>query len=401
MNRFRNNVINPLKSQIITYNPIRDVCRILGDSCLVLSPNMDQMTNDGNVTFGRRMRYYATFVFHLLVTIKYAILAIFDDSYTIAMFGESFHLLTNIYYCSRLCIAMSSAILPIKFLLVYFDEKYVPNMLLTISQFQTSLPFIRINNRKVSTKIWLMSKLYTRFRFPIKWIIIPATMFYCSTMAYTNSLIPVNLLTLAINSTIQCVWLINLIEVAFFGGVIFFLTMSMAQIRYNELIHLIKVNKVNGLIKVSHLYNQLVIDIKMCRRLFDPVIGIVYLTLPFTIGLLCQLIVDSNWLARVLAVIGLLVACTSNYIIYYMVSSICPMNKIIAKLLIPIQFDKRHKTRQMKLKIDSLIARLNKEFVGFYCLYAIKFTRMSFYQYILGISTTYLLVDGLVNTRQG
>ena len=42
------------------------------------------------------------------------------------------------------------------------------------------------------------------------------------------------------------------------------------------------------------------------------------------------------------------------------------MNKKIVKLLHPIQIDKRFKTRLMRLKIDSLIARLNKEFVGFY-----------------------------------
>ena len=123
----------------------------------------------------------------------------------------------------------------------------------------------------------------------------------------------------------------------------------------------------------------------MCR-LFDPIIGIINLMVPFPIVLLYQLIIDSHWLPRFLGVIGLLVGCTANYIIYYMVSSICPMNKIIVKLLIHIQFEKKHKTPQ--IKIDSFIARLSKEFVGFYCLFA-KFTRKSFYQYIIGISTTY------------
>ena len=59
INRIKNNVIVPLKSQIIAYNAIGDVCRILGDTCLQLSSVMDRMTNGGNVTFGRRMRYYA------------------------------------------------------------------------------------------------------------------------------------------------------------------------------------------------------------------------------------------------------------------------------------------------------------------------------------------------------
>ena len=107
-----------------------------------------------------------------------------------------------------------------------------------------------------------MSKLFTELRFPIRWIITPAIILYCSTLAYTNSPIPVNLVTLAINSIINGLWIINLIEICFCGCVCFSLTMSMALLRYKELIYLIRVNKVAGLIKVSHLYNQLVIDIE-------------------------------------------------------------------------------------------------------------------------------------------
>ena len=243
MNCIKNKLIVLLNNQIIAYNPIRDVCRILGESCLVLSSNMDQMIKDGNVTFERRIKYHAIFVIHLLVAIKYAILVIYDDPNTIAMFGESFHVLTNIYYCSRLCLSFQIAIVPIKFTLLYFDDQLVANILMTISRFQTSLPFNRINNRKVTAKIWLMSKLFTKFSLPLRWIILPATMLYCSTLAYTNSPIRVNPVTLAIHFIIQCVWLINLIEIGFFGGVFFFLTMSMALLRYKELIHMIRVRQ--------------------------------------------------------------------------------------------------------------------------------------------------------------
>ena len=196
------------------------------------------------------------------------------------MFGESFHLLTNIHHCSRLCLSLQMTMVPFKLTFLYFEDQFVANMLLTISRVQTSSPFIRINNRKVTAKMWLMNKLDTKFRFPLKWIFLPAIMFYCSTLAYTNSPIPVNLVTLAFNSIIQCLWLINLYEIGFSFGVCCFLTMSMIQLRYKELTHFVKCNKVAGLTEVSHLYNQLVIDIKMCR-LFDPIISIIYLTFPF------------------------------------------------------------------------------------------------------------------------
>ena len=402
MNRIRNNIIVPLKNQINIYNmsicPI--VCQYFADSHLVISSNFEQMINNGNVTFGRRMRYYAYFAIHLLVMIKYAILATHDDPYTIALLGETLHVLTNNYLFSIHCFTMQMAIVPAKLTIRYYGDHYFANMLVNISRLDTSLAFSRINNRKLTTEIWLKSKLFNKLMFPIKWIVISAAMLYCSILAYTNSPIPINLVSLTFNSIIQCLWMINVTEICFCAGICFFLTLSMAQLRYKELIYMVKVKKVAGLIKVSHLYNQLVIDIEVCRRLFDPIIGIIYLTLPFPIGFLIQVILDGNWMARVLAVIAVLLGCSTNFSMYYMVSSICPMNKKIVKLLIPIQFEKRPKTRQMKLKIDSLIARLNEEFVGFYCLYAMKFTRKSFYQYIIGISTTYFLVSGLINARQ-
>ena len=163
---------------------------------------------------------------------------------------ESFHLLNNIYYCSRLCLSFQMAVLPIKFIALYFGDQFVANMLMTISRFQTSLVFIRINNRKVTARMWLMSKLYTKSIFPIKWIVFPAAMFYYSTLAYTTSHITVNLVTLAFNSTIQCLWLINLIEICYAGAVTFFFVMSMAQLRYKEIIYLVKCIKLAGFMNV-------------------------------------------------------------------------------------------------------------------------------------------------------
>ena len=75
------------------------------------------------------------------------------------------------------------------------------------------------------------------------------------------------------------------------------------------------------------------------------------------------------------------------------------MNKNIAKLLYPIQFNKKPKKLTNKLKLNSFIARLNKEFVGFKCLYFIKFTELSFYNYMLGLS--YFLINRLLKAKLG
>ena len=172
----------------------------------------------------------------------------------------------------------------------------------------------------------------------------------------------------------------------------------MTQLRFKKLFHLINANKATGLYKVTVLYNKLVIDIKMSASLLDVIISIAYLTAPFIIGIYWQIAIHFNGLTRIMALFLLFLTCTFNYIIYWMASSICLMNKVILKLLYPIQFDKTHNKRLTRLhrwKIDSFVARLNKEFVGFRCLYSIKFTKLSFYKYVLGISTTYILLSNL------
>ena len=176
----------------------------------------------------------------------------------------------------------------------------------------------------------------------------------------------------------------------------------MAQLRFKELFHLIRAYKADGLYKVTVLYNQLVIDIKMAASLLDLAISVFYITVPFVIGILSQIAYHFNGFTRYFALFGLFFPCTFNYTMYWMASSICSMNEIIVELLYPIQFDKTDNTRPKlltRLKIDSFIDRLNNEFVGFHCLYSIEFNKLSFYNYILGISITYCLIGDLENSK--
>ena len=191
------------------------------------------------------------------------------------------------------------------------------------------------------------------------------------------------------------------IGTGFAGSLNFYLIISMAQLRFKELFHLIRAKAVS-LDKVMTLYNQFVMDIKIAASLLDVIISVLYLTEPFTIGLLWQITFNYNGLTRVTSLFFLFLTCTFNYTIYWVASSICLMNKKIVKLLYQIQFDKSLNTRMTRLtrlKINSFVARLNKEFVGFHCLYSIKFTKRSFYNYLLGISTTYFLLTDFYNDK--
>ena len=167
------------------------------------------------------------------------------------------------------------------------------------------------------------------------------------------------------------------------------------KLSFDNLIHLVKSYKRVGIIKV---YNDLVIGFKQVHQLFNPVIGIMYMSVPFTICFSYELALDHHvhFFGRLLASAALMLACISNYIMYSIASSICVKNKIIAKYLYSIQFDRMSKRVIVRMKIDSFIARLNQEFVGFRCLYFIKFTKLTFYKYILGLSSSYFMINDLV-----
>ena len=172
----------------------------------------------------------------------------------------------------------------------------------------------------------------------------------------------------------------------------------MAQLRFKELFHLIRAFKTAGLYRVTVLYNQLVMDIEMAAPLLNAIISVYYLSAPFIFSLLWHLSFYFSGLTRIIALFNLLLVFTFNYIMYWKASSICLMNKVIVKHLHPIQSDKTDNTRLTRLtrlRIDSFVDRLNNEFVGFQCLYSIEFTRMSFYEYALGISGTYFLFSDL------
>ena len=48
------------------------------------------------------------------------------------------------------------------------------------------------------------------------------------------------------------------------------------------------------------------------------------------------------------------------------------------------------------MKIDSFIARLNEEYVGFYCYNLFQLTKLAFLQYLYTFMTAYVLISGLI-----
>ena len=155
-----NRLAAPLKDKIHAYDPVHDVCQFLADNYVVISENFDDMINAKVVSFSRSVKYYSNFAMHLAILCKYIILMHHGDSATLAMLGESFHVMANIHYISRLCLSILMTMLPILFTMRYFTNQYVAEAIQSVSNHDTTSAFIRIKNRRLSVMLWVMSRLF-------------------------------------------------------------------------------------------------------------------------------------------------------------------------------------------------------------------------------------------------
>ena len=134
---------------------------------------------------------------------------------------------------------------------------------------------------------------------------------------------------------------------------------------------------------------------------YNLIIGLTYCIIPYLIGINMEMIrIDRDDFLFQIFELGmwlLFVASNVNaFIINQISASITVRNKSIPRYLYPV-FSSQEKARiGMKLEIESLIARLNTQFIGFYCFNLFKFTKMAFYQYAFTVSTCYFLITNVV-----
>ena len=84
------------------------------------------------------------------------------------------------------------------------------------------------------------------------------------------------------------------------------------------------------------------------------------------------------------------------YIINLIAASIPIYNRIISKYLYQFNFNEKLSGKNIinvkcKLKLDQFIATVNNVYIGFYCFNLFKFTKLSFYHFIFGISISVIL----------
>ena len=180
----------------------------------------------------------------------------------------------------------------------------------------------------------------------------------------------------------------QIISVCLFGAFFFYLPITVLNYRFDELIDKLRVsirwNNTNAIHRIIESYDQLISDCKQLSGPYNIMIGLVYCLNFYVIALYFELMkIDRNdllfKLLKIVFIIGFILTNINAFIINQLSASITVRNKSIHKYLYIIFCSKRIIRIRTKLTIDSFIARLNTQFIGFYCFNLFKFTKMAFY----------------------
>ena len=170
------------------------------------------------------------------------------------------------------------------------------------------------------------------------------------------------------------------------------------------------------LYKLMIEYNELTMIVHLIESPINFVIGMVYLITPSIATFSINIIKFQDYsIGEFISEIALTIVIFFGVLYVFLLNSTCAiitdMNKSISKTLYSIFIDNNlnralfHKRIDlgfkstsltavwMKIKIDSFIARIDEQYIGFYCFNMFKFTKLAYFQYMTGLVTSYILIN--------
>ena len=359
-------------------------------------------------TLSRRIKFYLRFLILVIYTVKYGLLLLYPDKlqWTLLkdatiIFGEQADLVQAMMFSIGMLTLMS------KFVFAYYESRKNLYLFNVYVDWKAGKPIYQISEKHMKKLTLKAFIIYYGF------IRIAASYGFFFTILTTLWATIVTYLYLDYgNVIILCFWTIIVImacnETIFTLAVsTYFFSIPITRLNYlfDELIDKLRVairwNNERRLHQVLQSYDQLIDVIQQLSGPYNMSVGLVYCLVPYFISIIIELMrIKRNdllfiWLR--MAFLALFIATNITvFIINQISASITVRNKPIPRHLYPMFFNGRQRKLEIKVKFDSFIARLNNQFIGYYCLNLFKFTKMVYYQYVLSVSSSYILITDIL-----
>ena len=389
----------------INFDKILDkVIQYAIDSCIFYHDSMESYYSGKEQTINRKIKFYLTYLLLVTFNVKYGLLALYPDKlqWTLLkdvtiIFGKQAYLVHAMLFSLGMVSIFGNLIM------VYYEGRKNLKAFDMIMDCRTRKPILQMSHKhlkKLTLRSFILYYCYIRILGYIVMCILSLMVISITTVAYLyhdyGNVIILWFWTIILILTFNQIKIIMLI-----ATFLFYVPITLLNYRLDELIEKLRVsirwNNERGLHQVLACYDELIAIVKQLSGPYNMIIGLVYCLVPYIIAISLQLTkIDRDDLLfnslKLTFFVIFLIANVNAFIINQISASITVRNKPIPRYLYPL-FIKRGNARiRMKLEIETFIARLNTEYIGYYCLNLFKFTKMAFYQYSFSVSTCYFLI---------
>ena len=367
---------------------------------IIYHESYDSYCNDEKTSTKRLVVYWLFWLLNLVHLVEFFICMISSNqtihrniSYPVMVFTEQYKIMHIVMFLCTLDILLG------KISTLFFETKRRAQFLTLLHSWQIDHQHLFGLNEVNTNKLIIQGQLvyWTGQYFIIVGITtIYSIIIYYSVQAYlyhNYHLAHISLHTIAV-----LIWFRNSLNFAFVSFFSLVMPITMINYKFDEILKALRINiRWNNASKVIESIKQHDITTRLLNELGDmysTILFVFYLMWPYTLGALIKLFFVPGLNKYVKISIVLIVVCFTISIYYfnYICASITVRNKNAPKYLYS-NFIRSNKIKiSIMMKIEAFLLKLITDFIGIYCLNMFKFTKLSFYQYFMTISTAYILI---------
>ena len=395
------------------------VVRYFFDKNIFYCDSIDSYYSRKEPSLRRKTKFYLRFLLFAIVNFKYGLLLLYPGKlqWTLLkdatiMFGKQANLIHAIFF------SFGMVTILVKLVVVYYERQKKIKVIDLVVDWKLRKPLYQMSQshlKKLTLKSFILYYGFIKVTGSIVFVIIIFIVTWVTIVAYLYFDYG-NVIILWLWSIIVMITFDHIIITLLFTTFLFFFPITLLNYLFDELIEKFRVSiRWNNEQRLHHIlqsYNDLIGVVTDLSDLFNKFIGLVYCIVPYILSLFVELMqIDRDEiLFKILKIIFFFLFIETNltvFMINQLSASITVRNKSIHKYLYPmfcnepkikLKIKTSLKTKlRTKLAIDSFIARLNTQFIGFYCFNLFKFTKMTYYQYALSVSTCYFLITRVLN----
>ena len=410
--------LNKILDKLISYtfdsnildNLLDKVLRFAFDRHIFYHKSIDSYYSGEEPSFWVKIKFYLRFLVLIIITVKCALSTLFTDKMLVNPFIDSSILLgKQAILIHAVLLSLGIVILSAKLMLVYYESKKKVKFFDIIVDLKARKQKYQMSQKHIKK---LTFRTYLLYYGHIR--IIGSIVLFSYLLCSICAKIAVNMYYDYGNVIILWLWTITLniamnqvLIIVLYGTFFFYLPITVLNYKFDELIDKLRVsirwNNTNAIHRIIESYDELISDCKQLSGPYNISIGLVYCLIPYTIALFFEVVkIERNdllfKLIKIAFIVFFIITNINSFIINQLSASITVRNKSIHKYLYIIFCSKRIIKIRTKLTIDTFIARLNTQFIGFYCFNLFKFTKMAFYQYAFTISTCYFLITNIIKS---